>query len=91
MASITPTNLYLQNMGSSTLTIAEFAAANDGDIWASGITDIISIIGGLADSPGSVSGGGAAFTFTASSGTIYIACESASKVAAWVASGFGNK
>ena len=78
-------------MGSAKLNIAEFAAANNADIWESGIANIISVIGGLADSPGSNSGNGASFTFTASNGTINIIAESASKVVAWVASGFGNK
>ncbi len=78
-------------MGSVKLNIAEFSAANNADIWESGIPDIISVIGGLADTPGSNSGNGASFTFTAANGTINIIAESVSKVVAWIASGDGNK
>ena len=91
MAAITPTNLYTLSMGSAKLNIAEFAAADSGDIWESGIENIISVIGGLGDTPGSNSGNGAAYTFTASNGTIHMIGESASVFVAWIASGFGNR
>lgn len=91
MAAITPTNLYTLSMGSAKLNIAEFPGADSGDIWESGITNIISVIGGIADSTGSDSGSGAQYTFTQSNGTIYMQGESSSKFVAWIASGDGNK
>lgn len=90
MASITPSNLYVQSAGSFKLSIASFDAANSGDIWESGITDVFSVIGSIGDSVGSNSGGGAQYSFTSTNGTIYMQGESASKFVAWVASGNGN-
>ncbi len=91
MAAITPTNLYTLSMGSAKLNIAEFDGASDGDIWESGIENVISVIGGIADSVGDTSSSGAQYTFTASNGTIYMQGESSSKFVAWIASGFGNR
>lgn len=91
MAAITPTNLYTLSVGSAMLHVAEFPGADSGDIWESGIENVISVIGSIGDSVGSTSGGGAQFSFTASNGTIYMQGEDSSRFVAWVLAGMGNK
>lgn len=68
MASITPAALYITSGGSTTRYIADMNTASNGDIWSSGITDIICIIPANYGSGYNYSN--TAVSFTASSGTI---------------------
>lgn len=92
MASITPANLYVQSLGSTTLRIAEFGSGVDsGDIWSSGIPNVVAAWANKGDSPTNITASGIAVTWTASSGTFHFSCETDSKPWLFVLSGFGNK
>lgn len=86
MASITPANIYVQSAGSTKLTIADFTSVATGDIWESGITDVISV---QLTPVASCSPTG--YTITASSGVINIITNATQRIFVEVKSGFGNK
>lgn len=86
MASITPASLYVQSAGSVTLHIADFTSVASGDIWESGINNVISVqITPVA------SHSAAGYTITASSGTINFSTPGTVRQMVEVKSGFGNK
>lgn len=90
MATITPANLYLQNVGSATLRIADMNTATNGDIWNSSIANIFSVISAINGTPqkGSATG----VSWTASSGVInFQDSGNGNRLTVWVLSGFANK
>ena len=87
MAAVTPSSLIIENAGSCTLYVANFANTTDsGDIWTSGIKSIVSVMACQADASGTQTaiGSGAAVT-TASTGAITIyTSENDSAITLWV-------
>ena len=52
MGAITPTSLIRENAGSKNLLIATFAAtADDGDTWASGLSEVTGYWANATDDP----------------------------------------
>jgi hypothetical protein len=93
MASFTPSNLMVQSMGSMRLTLARINVniLSGTNYWASGITDIKSILvqpwGGT---PIVTSSSGFQIVWTATTGTIHLITDGSSSGSGyllWVASG----
>lgn len=84
MAAVTPSTLYRENLGSTTLYIANFANTVDtGDTWASAIPGIMSVMGCQADAPGTQGSTGAGASFSGTTITLHIG-EDNSAVTVWV-------
>jgi len=78
MASKTPSALYIENMGSLTAHIAVMSTAASGDWWASSITNIVGVFSEQLGVPSSATTTGAQASFTATNGTIWLYCGTAS-------------
>ena len=72
--SVTPSNLYIESMGSVKAYIAKFPGTNTdaGDYWASTITNIVAVFATASGAPSSNTTTGASASFTATSGTIWL-------------------
>ena len=91
MASLTPSAIYFQSLGSMTLTIADCNTASQGDIWTSNIGNIVMVTSQLVGTaeakptPTCVS-------WTALNGVINFQNNALGhRVMLMVYSGFGNK
>jgi len=92
MASITPSNLQVHSMGDTTLHIADINTASNGDIWSSGISNIIDIQTTPRGTYANGSDAGGAVSWTAASGVINFQSNAGGqRLSVWVVSGFGNK
>ena len=93
MASFTPSNLQINSMGSSKLTIATIngSVISGTDFWSSGVNDIKSIVGqcyGQSTTP--VSDTSFTISWTATDGTIHIRkalSSSGTGAILWICSG----
>jgi len=92
MASFTPSNLQINSMGSSKLTIATINGniLSGTDFWTSGITDIKSIVGSVYGSSDAMSNTAFSISWTATTGTIHIikqVSSSTTGLTLWICSG----
>lgn len=73
MASFTPSNLSIANVGSLKLTIArvEASVTSGTNYWASGIQDIQTVLGSWREVSPDITGTNLAISFTGSTGTIH--------------------
>jgi hypothetical protein len=71
MAAVTPTSTTL-SLGSVKGTLAYFNSVDSGDGWASGIPDIVSVMGTMVGTGSTASTTGLGISYTATSGTIYM-------------------
>jgi len=73
MAAVTPSTTYRENVGSLTLTIANFAnTTDDADTWASGIEGIVSVMACQADTAGTAAATGSGASFSGSTITFHV-------------------
>lgn len=74
MAAITPSTLLNASFGSLSGKIAKFVTTtvDNGDYWASGITDIVAVLATRVGAGSTASTTGVSVSFTASDGTIFI-------------------
>ena len=91
----TPSNLYVESMGSTTIYMAHVdgSITSGTDAWTSGIPDIISIMGGYAQASTAATNVSLAISFTATSGTITTTIplnESGTPFRIWVVAGIGQ-
>jgi len=93
--SWTPTDLYLENVGSMTLYIAHVngSITSQTDAWTSGIPDIVSVMGCYAHASTAATDVSFACAFTATSGTISTTIplnESGTPFRLWALAGKGQ-
>ena len=91
----TPSNLYVESMGSTTIYMAHVngSVTSETDAWTSGIPDIISVMGVYAQASTAATNVSFAVAFTATSGTIATTIplnESGTPFILWIVGGIGQ-
>lgn len=71
MAALTPATVIRSNTGSNNRVIARFTTANDGDTWASGMTNVITYVTQDRTNPATQTSVGVAATESSGTFTFY--------------------